>query len=95
MMNSFWWGSRKGRTRGIDWLKWEWLTPRKGYGGLGFRDLTCFNLAMLGKLGWKLITKPDATVSRIFKVRYYPSRDFLEANMGHNPSFIWCSIRSS
>ena len=43
---------------------------------MGFLDLNGFNLAMLGKLGWKLIIEPNSLVSRILKSKYYPHRDF-------------------
>jgi len=38
----------------------------KTQGGMGFKDLSAFNLAMLGKQGWKFQTEPDSLVSRIF-----------------------------
>jgi len=49
MMNSFWWGSKVGSRKGINWLNWEKLTMKKEFGGMGFRHLNGFNLAMLGK----------------------------------------------
>nr|KYP48093.1 Transposon TX1 uncharacterized [Cajanus cajan] len=51
MLKSFWWGSNKKRNKGIHWLNWEKLSMRKEYGGMGFRHIYGFNLAMLGKLG--------------------------------------------
>jgi len=35
----------------------------KTNGGMGFKDLTAFNLAMLGKQGWKFVTEPDSLVA--------------------------------
>jgi len=32
----------------------------KVHGGMGFKDLSTFNLSMLGKQGWKLLTEPDS-----------------------------------
>ena len=49
---------------------------------MGFKDLNGFNLAMLGKLGWKLIIDPNALVNRIFKAKYYTQGDFLNAKLG-------------
>jgi hypothetical protein len=49
IINSFWWGSNKASGRGINWLRWEKLAMRKEFGGMGFRHLYDFNLAMLGK----------------------------------------------
>ncbi|XP_073026701.1 uncharacterized protein [Primulina eburnea] len=64
-------------------------------GGLGFRDLYGFNLAILRRQGWSFIASPDTLTSRIFKARYFPQGDFLTAQLGHNPSFVWKSIWSS
>jgi len=71
------------------------LKMRKEYGGMGFRHLFGFNLAMLGKQGWKLQTEPDTIVTRIYKAKYFPRTDFLGARLGHNPSYIWRSIFAS
>ena len=49
MLNLFWLGSNRQNGKGINWLRWEKLTMRKEYGGIGFRHLYGFNLAMLGK----------------------------------------------
>jgi hypothetical protein len=81
MLNSFWWGSENG-SKGIKWMRWEKLTMRKEYGGLGFRDLHGFNLAMLGKQGWKFMTNRDAMVTRVFKAKYFPRGDFIGEAMG-------------
>jgi len=59
---------------------------------MGFKDLSAFNLAMLGKQGWKFLSEPDSLVSRIFKARYFPACNYLTAQLGHNPSYVWRSI---
>jgi len=64
----------------------------KTHGGMGFKDLTAFNLAMLGKQAWKFISEPHSLVSRIFKARYFPNNNFMPASLGHNPSYVWRSI---
>ncbi|CAN1824958.1 Putative ribonuclease H protein At1g65750 [Linum perenne] len=95
MMNSFWWGTNGHGGGGINWMAWERTCVRKEAGGMGFRDLRSFNLAMLGKQGWKFQTQPDALVTKIFKARYFPRWDFLSAPPGHGPSYVWQSIRRS
>jgi hypothetical protein len=62
-MNSFWWGHGRSSNRGINWLSWEKLSIHKTQGGLGFKDLSAFNLAMLGKQGWKFMSEPNSRVS--------------------------------
>ncbi|CAN1838863.1 Putative ribonuclease H protein At1g65750 [Linum perenne] len=92
MMNSFWWGMKSGGERGISWMRWERLCVRKEDGGMGFKDMHAFNLAMLGKHGWKLLSNPDALVCRVFKARYFPRGDFLTAVRPNGSSPIWQSI---
>ncbi|CAN1145802.1 Putative ribonuclease H protein At1g65750 [Linum perenne] len=59
---------------------------------MGFRELHGFNLALLGKQGWNLLTNSDALVAKIYKAKYYPNGDFLSAEEGSNPSFVWKGI---
>jgi hypothetical protein len=71
------------------------MTVSKDNRGLNFRDLKGFNLAMLGKQGWKLITNSSSLLTRVLKAKYFPRSGFLEANIGHNPSYTWRSIQST
>jgi len=95
MMNAFWWGHEGTSNKGLHWLSWEKLSVHKNHGGMGFKDLAAFNVAMLGKQGWHLQTNSESLVSRIFKARYYPNISYLDAKLGHNPSFVWRSILSA
>lgn len=70
ILNSYWWGSKQGGLWGINWLNWERMYVSKKDGGLGFRNLQAFNLAFLGKEGWKLVSDPNAIVSKVFKGRF-------------------------
>ncbi|VFQ60660.1 unnamed protein product [Cuscuta campestris] len=92
LMNKFWWQSGGKNSSGIHWLSWKRMTKPKKFGGLGFKDIHAFNLALLGKQGWRLLTKPHSLLSKVFKARYYPKGSFLEASTGPNPSFVWRSI---
>jgi hypothetical protein len=95
MMNSFWWGHSGAQNKGIHWMSWDKLAMHKNDGGMGFKSLSAFNLSMLGKQGWRVMTNPDILISKIYKVKYFPRCDFLDANLGHNPSFVWRSICNS
>ena len=73
-------------------MAWDRLCVHKSAGGMGFRRIHEFNIAMLGKQGWRLLTNVSSVVARIFKARYYPNSSFLKAQIGSNPSYIWRSI---
>jgi ribonuclease HI len=88
LINGFWWGGGEDR-KGIRWMAWDRLTCPKQLGGMGFRDFLAFNKAMLAKQGWRIMQNPDSMVAKIFKARYFPNSTFLDANLGHNPSFTW------
>jgi hypothetical protein len=91
MMNSFWWGGG-GDNKGIKWLAWDRMTHSKSHGGLGFRDLHSFNLAMIAKQGWNIMTKPHSLVAKLYKARYFPNSSLFESKLGHNPSYAWRGI---
>ncbi|KHN04830.1 Putative mitochondrial protein, partial [Glycine soja] len=50
---------------------------------------------MLGNQGWMFLSNTKTMVSRIFKDKYFPRRDFLDVVVGHIPSYVWCSIYAS
>ena len=65
---------------------------QKNEGGMGFRDLYSFNLAMLAKQCWRLITNPDSLVAKVLKAKYYPNGTLLDATPKNGSSFTWQSI---
>ena len=90
ILAKFWWGS--GGNSGMHWLAWDRLSLPKREGGLGFRDLESFNLALLGKQTWRLLQYPDSLMAKTLKGRYYQETNILNATRGRKASFIWKSI---
>ncbi|KAM0903185.1 hypothetical protein ACQ4PT_018813 [Festuca glaucescens] len=90
-VSNYWWGSSLDNHK-IHWLRWEKLTRPKGEGGIGFRDFSLFNRAMLGKQGWRLMTRPDSLCARLLKGKYYPNADFLSATNKKQCSATWRAI---
>lgn len=56
------------------------MSMAKKKGGMGFRELHGFNLALLGKQCWNLLKNLDALVSRLLKARYYLNCSLLQAD---------------
>lgn len=87
----FWWG-QSGDERKIHWKSWKFLTKPKKEGGMGFRDIRSFNLAMLAKQGWRLVQDQNSLLSLCFKAKYFPRCSFLEATDCPNSSYVWKSV---
>ncbi|XP_074341885.1 putative mitochondrial protein AtMg00310 [Apium graveolens] len=69
MMCKFWWHTNSSKDRGIYWLSWDNMSKKKSSGGMGFRKLHDFNIALIGKQGWRLLTHPEKLVSKVYKAR--------------------------
>ena len=91
MCARFWWG-QVGEERKIHWKSWNYLTQPKTMGGMGFRDLRSFNLAMLAKQGWRMLQDHGSLLYGCFKAKYFPRCSILEAVDCPNSSYVWKSL---
>ncbi|CAL1396203.1 unnamed protein product [Linum trigynum] len=90
-LSKYWWAGQD-KERGIHWISWSALCQSKFTGGLGFRDFNRFNIALLTKQAWRILHNPTSHLARIYKARYHPTRDFLDATAGSRPSWAWQGI---
>jgi hypothetical protein len=91
LIRKFWWGQRYDEHK-MAWVGWKSLCLSKSKGGMGFRNLHSFNLAMLAKQGWRLSQNQNSMAYRVYKSKYFPTGNLLQAPVGHNPSYAWRSI---
>jgi hypothetical protein len=91
MICRFWWAQQDKENK-VHWLRWEILSKPKSGGGLGFRDLYGFNIAMLACQGWRMLTNTESLCARVLKVRYFPNTSILEAVPTGGISYSWRSI---
>jgi hypothetical protein len=87
----YWW-SQQDKTNKIHWVSWKMLTKSKSKGGLGFRDLYIFNLAMLAKQAWRILLFPETLCAQILRAKYFPGRSILETKARSGISYTWRSI---
>ncbi|XP_010472251.1 PREDICTED: uncharacterized protein LOC104751896 [Camelina sativa] len=90
-MTEFWWSHCEGQ-RNIAWVAWAKLCKAKSEGGLGFKDLSDFNQALLAKQSWRMLNNPTSLVARFFKSRYFRYKSILDCGTGSRPSYAWRSI---
>ena len=89
--SNYWWSSKVDR-RGMHWRNWTDMCLPKCQRGMGFRDIKLFNLAMLGKQGWRLMVAPDSLCARVLKGKYFHNCDFMSARKKKNASHTWRAI---
>ncbi|XP_013617193.1 PREDICTED: uncharacterized mitochondrial protein AtMg00310-like [Brassica oleracea var. oleracea] len=92
--SNFWWSSNQN-SRGLHWIAWDEICTPKDLGGLGFRDLHDFNIALLAKQLWRLIHYPDSLLARVLKGRYYRHTSPLDDHQSYSPSYGWRSIMAA
>lgn len=46
----------------------------------------------MAKLEWKLLLYDNLLVSSVLRAHYFRRCNFLETNVGGNPSYLWCNI---
>ena len=91
MIARFLWNNQD-KENSMHWIGWEKLVGPKALGGLGFRDLYSFSMAMLAKHGWRLLQNPESLCARVLKAKYFPDTGLLEAKAKEGCSYTWRSI---
>ncbi|KAK8443977.1 hypothetical protein SEVIR_9G060701v4 [Setaria viridis] len=61
----------------MHWLSRSFFNLRKKKGGLGYRDLHLFNLAMLARQGWRLLMNPDSLCAQVLLAKYFENGKLL------------------
>jgi len=91
MICRFWWAQQDQENK-MHWLSKEKLCTRKENGGLGFRDLHLFNLAMLARQGWRLIISQESLCAQVLRAKYFPDGNLMGAKEKPRISYSWRSI---
>ena len=68
------------------------MTEVKAEGGLGFRELHEFNLALLAKQLWRILMNPNLLVSRVLKARYFRGTSIWRTGSYGTDSYCWKSL---
>lgn len=87
---SFWGSTIENRK--CHWAGWDVLTTSKAMGGIGFRELHYFNVAMLAKQLWRILHQPNSLAAQILKAKYFRRNELLQAQLGFKPSYLWRSL---
>ncbi|KAM1255800.1 hypothetical protein ACFX2G_030595 [Malus domestica] len=90
-IRKFWWKGND-KHKGIHWVSWERISKQKKSGGLGFKDIQCFNLALLAKIGWRLSLNSSSLLAIVLRDKYHTGKSFREAGRGKNTSWGWKGI---
>ncbi|KAG2536237.1 hypothetical protein PVAP13_9NG175938 [Panicum virgatum] len=77
MICRYWWSQQEENR--IHWLSLDFLCSGKEKGGLGYRDLHLFNLAMLARQGRRLLIVLDSLCTKVLRAKYFPGGDPLVA----------------
>ncbi|KAL0462633.1 UNVERIFIED_CONTAM: hypothetical protein Slati_0150900 [Sesamum latifolium] len=72
----FWHGELEQRTH---WVAWRTICQPLKDGGLGFRRLKEYNIALLAKQAWRVATNPCTLLHDILCHRYFPGANFLRS----------------
>nr|KYP37358.1 Putative ribonuclease H protein At1g65750 family [Cajanus cajan] len=79
--------------RKIHWLSWDRVCISKEEGGLRLCDLRKFNMALLGKWNWRMLTEPDSQWVRVLNSKY-AKEDGSWVVEGQTCSKWWVDVQS-
>lgn len=76
-------------------VSWNKMCLAKDDGGIGMRNLSAFNDALLAKQAWRLVSNSNSFDASILKGKYFHRTSFWDANTPPDASYTWKSIMSA
>jgi hypothetical protein len=74
---NFWWGFPSKKSKNLSLKAWDSICTPKALGGLGIRKMKEVNLALISKIGWKLLNNSDSLWVSQLQGKYLNSSSFL------------------
>jgi hypothetical protein len=95
VFKNFWWGFPPSKSRNLTLKSWDSICTPKSLGGLSLRKTREVNLALISKLGWKLLIGSDSPWVAQLSGKYLKSGSFLSPSSHSSPSWLWNGILKS
>ncbi|XP_026417197.1 uncharacterized protein LOC113312677 [Papaver somniferum] len=94
IQRDFFWNKDKDKSKGLFYIAWDVVNKPKELGGLGFKNMEYFNLAMTSKIAWRLIEEPNSLWSSTMKAAHYPNQEVIriDTKPKTTDSWIWKGI---
>ncbi|XP_028186427.1 uncharacterized protein LOC114373081 [Glycine soja] len=87
-------GKAQKDTTKIPWVKWDTVCLSKNKGGLGIKDLSNFNEALLGKWGWELANNQNQPWARILLSKYGGWKELISSGKSKFSSQWWQDLKA-
>ena len=81
VFKNLWWGFPPTKTRNIILKSWNSICTPIAFGGLGIRKMRDVNLAIISKLGWKLLTSSESLWASQLSSKYLQTETFLSLSL--------------
>lgn len=88
----FWWSPKKESGSFLAWKAWDQLCLLKSIDGLGFRKAKKFNVALLTKLSWMVLSNRSSICMRVLRSKYKVRSDWLSSEPVKYASQTWKAI---
>ncbi|XP_026447095.1 uncharacterized protein LOC113347631 [Papaver somniferum] len=94
IQRDFFWNKEEYKSKGFYYFAWDAVNKPKELGGMGFKNMEIFNMAMLTKIAWRLVSEPNSLWSNTMKAFHYPNTEVirLDTKPKVTDSWIWKGI---
>jgi hypothetical protein len=93
IFKKIWWGFLKDKSRNLSMKLWSSICVPKVAGGLGFRHMHDFNLSLIAKLSWKLLTNANFLWVQQLQKKYIKYGNFISSPNPSSASWLWKGIQ--